>query len=162
MQQDTKKNIVVMGVGNVLLKDEGIGVRVIEALAERFEFPSNVELVDGGVLGLSLLGVVRDAGKLVVVDAIRLGDPPGTLHRLAGNDIPDRVYKKTSLHQVDLVEALTICRNLWEMPPTVILGVEPLDITPWGVELTEPVAARMEDLILKVLEETDRFGGTMA
>lgn len=131
---------------------------MIERLQERFCFPPNVELVDGGVLGLSLLGKVREAGRLIVVDAIRKGNPHGSLYRMSGEEIPNRIYNKTSLHQVDLVEALSICRVLWGLPPTVILGVEPQDISPWGIELTEVVSSRMEDLLQMVLEELRNLG----
>jgi hydrogenase maturation protease len=152
------KRIVVLGVGNILLKDEGVGVRVIQRLEERYHFSPSVELVDGGVLGLSLLGKVREAGRLIVVDAIRRGNPPGTLYSMSGEEIPNRIYTKTSLHQVDLVEALTICRVMWGLPPTVILGVEPQDIGPWGVELTPVVSARMEELVQMVLAELSSVG----
>jgi hydrogenase maturation protease len=153
-----KGPVLVLGLGNILLKDEGVGVRVIERINRKFRFPPNVEVVDGGVLGLNLLGRIRDARNLIVVDAVKRGRPPGTLYRVSGEDISPRLYPKISLHQVDLIEALTICRILWGLPPTVILGVEPQDISDWGVELTEVVAAKVDDLVQMVLLELSSLG----
>ena len=101
MDEKGGKPIVVLGVGNILLRDEGVGVRVIERMQERYVFPPYVELVDGGVMGLSLLAVVKDAEHLIIIDAVRKNEEPGTLYRFTGDEIPKRVCQKTSLHQVD-------------------------------------------------------------
>ena len=77
MTDKCQKKITVLGVGNILFADEGVGVRVIEALLDRYEFPENVSLVDGGVLGLNLLGTICDVDELIVIDAVKNGKPPG-------------------------------------------------------------------------------------
>lgn len=153
MDEKGPKPIVVLGIGNILLKDEGVGVRVVERMRERYVFPQNVELVDGGVLGLSLLPVIEDAEHLIIIDAVRKNQEPGTLYRFTGDDIPKRVYQKTSLHQVDLVEALTIAEVLLKRPETIVLGVEPLDTRPWGTELTPVIQAKVDELMKMALEE---------
>ncbi|MEE9565881.1 MAG: HyaD/HybD family hydrogenase maturation endopeptidase [Desulfobacteria bacterium] len=158
MDEKGSKPIVVLGVGNILLKDEGVGVRVIERLQERYEFPQQVELVDGGVLGLGLLAVIKDAEHLIIIDAIRKNQEPGTLYRFTGDDIPMRVYPKTSLHQVDLVEALTIAEILWQRPETIVLGIEPLDTNPWRTELTPVIQAKIDELMNMTLEELKSLG----
>jgi len=162
MGQGSKPHIMILGVGNILFRDEGLGVRVIERLQQLYEFPEHVSVVDGGVLGLNLLGTIAEADKLIVVDAIRNGGSPGTLYRLSGDEIPKRIFAKNSLHQVDLLEALTLCQALDKVPETVIIGVEPEDIETLSIELTETLKARIDDLVLKVLKELARFGITPA
>jgi hydrogenase maturation protease len=158
MDEKRPQAIVVLGVGNILLTDEGVGVRVIERLQQRYRFPPQVELVDGGVSGLGLLAVIKDAEHLIIVDAVRRNQAPGTLYRFSGEDIPKRVYQKTSLHQVDLVEALSVAEILWQRPETIVLGVEPLDTNPWRTELTPVIRAKVEGLMKMTLEELKSLG----
>jgi hydrogenase maturation protease len=152
-----QQHIMILGVGCILFSDEGFGVRVVEALEMQYEFPENVSLVDGGVLGLNLLGVISEADQLIVVDAVRAKGAPGSLYRLEGDAIPDRVRAKNSLHQVDLLEALTLCQALDKVPETVILGIEPEDIETLGIELTPTTQRKMDDAIQMVLAELDRL-----
>jgi len=154
------KEIMILGVGNLLFTDEGVGIRVAEALQDRYEFPQNVRVVDGGTLGLNLLGVISEADHLIVVDAVRQGGEPGSLYRLAGEEIPKRIRAKNSLHQVEFLEALTCCQALDKVPETVIVGVEPEDITTMSIELTATVGARVDDLVKAVLKELTNLGGS--
>ena len=128
-----EKQIIIMGVGNILFTDEGVGIRVLETLSKQYDFPPNVEMVDGRVLGMNLLGTISEADYLIVIDAVRNGGKPGTLYRLEGEEIPQRVLAKNSLHQVDLLEALTFCQALDKQPETLIIGVEPEDIKTVGL-----------------------------
>ena len=150
--------IMILGVGCILYSDEGFGVRVIEAIQERYEFPDNVLVVDGGVLGINLLGVISKPKHLIVVDAIRNKGKPGDLYRLAGEAIPERIRAKNSLHQVDFLEALTLCQALDNVPQTVIVGVEPEDIDTMSIELTPITQAKVDAVIEMVLAELDRLG----
>ena len=152
--------ILILGVGNILFSDEGMGVRVVEKLMENYEFPDNVSLEDGGVLGLNLLGVISNADYLIVVDAIRNGGVPGTLYRLEGEEIPKRILAKNSIHQVDLLETLTLCQALEKRPQTIIVGVEPEDIETLSLDLTAAVREKLDTLIEMVLGELDRLGST--
>ena len=154
------KRITILGVGNLLFTDEGVGIRVVEALQDRYEFPENVKVVDGGTLGMNLLGLISGVDYLIVVDAVRNGGEPGTFYRLAGEEIPKRIRAKNSLHQVDLLEALTCCQALDKVPETVILGVEPEDITTLGVELTPTIGGRVDSLVNAVLGELTSLGGS--
>jgi hydrogenase maturation protease len=156
----SSKQIMILGVGCILYSDEGFGVRVIEEIQQRYEFSDNVSVVDGGVLGVNLLGVISQPDHLIVVDAIRSSGNPGDLYRLEGEQIPERIRAKNSLHQVDLLEALTLCQALDKVPATVILGVEPEDIETLGVELTPTTKAKVDQVITLVLAELDRLGGS--
>jgi len=153
-------DIMVLGVGCILYSDEGFGVRVVEKMETRYKFSDNVLLVDGGVLGINLLGVISKPDHLIVVDAIRNKGEPGDLYRLAGDQIPQRIRAKNSLHQVDFLEALTLCQALDKVPETVIVGVEPEDIDTQSLELTPTIRTKIDPVIEMVLAELDRLGGS--
>ncbi|MFC1811592.1 HyaD/HybD family hydrogenase maturation endopeptidase [Thermodesulfobacteriota bacterium] len=152
------QNIVILGIGNILFCDEGFGVRVIENLIERYDFPENVSVVDGGVLGMNLLGVMSEADHLIVIDAVKNKGKPGSLHRLERKDLPERIRAKASLHEIDFLEALTMCQVLDKVPETVILGVEPEDIETLGIELTSTTRSKIDPMIGMILAELDRLG----
>ena len=151
-------NVMVLGIGCTLYSDEGFGVRVVEKMQREYQFPEDVLLVDGGVLGINLLGVISKPQHLIVVDAIRNKGNPGDLYRLAGDAIPERIRAKNSLHQVDFLEALTLCQALDHVPETVIVGVEPEDIDTMCLDLTPVIQGKVDDVIAMVLAELDRLG----
>jgi hydrogenase maturation protease len=150
-------HVMILGVGCILFRDEGFGVRVIEELQRRYTFPENVSVVDGGVLGINLMGVIAEADHLIVVDVIRNHGAPGDLYRLAGEQIPERIRAKNSLHQIDFLESLTLCQALDHVPETVIVGVEPEDIETLGIALTATTLGRMDAVIGMVLSELERL-----
>jgi hydrogenase maturation protease len=156
----SQTQITIMGVGNILYRDEGVGIRAVERIEQRYEFPDHIVPVDGGVLGVNLMGVISQADKLIVIDAVYNNGRPGDLHRLAGEQIPKRIVAKNSLHQVDLLEALTLCSAIDKNPETVIVGIEPQDIETLEVGLTPLIESRLDDLIEMSLEEVVRFGGS--
>jgi hydrogenase maturation protease len=155
-------NVMILGIGCTLYSDEGFGVRVVEKMEQEYDFPDDVLLVDGGVLGINLLGVISKPVHLIVVDAIKNKGQPGDLYRLDGDAIPERIRAKNSLHQVDFLEALTLCQALDHVPETVIIGIEPEDIETMCVDLTPATRARMDDVVDMVLAELDRLGKTFA
>lgn len=153
-------DIMILGIGSILYSDEGFGVRVVQKIEKCYEFPENVLVVDGGVLGINLLGVISKPGHLIVVDAIRNKGKPGDLYRLEGDAILRRIRAKNSLHQVDFLEALTLCQALDKYPQTVIVGVEPEDIETMSIDLTPAIQAKVEPVIDMVLAELRRLGVT--
>ena len=144
-------------MGNILLKDEGIGVRVVEYLDKHYSFADNVALVDGGVLGIRLMGLIGNTDVLIVVDAVCNRSAPGTLYRLADDQVPRRVLAKQSMHQLDLPEVLALCSAIDKNPQVVVVGVEPEDITTMEIELTPAIASRIPELAAMVLTELDRL-----
>jgi hydrogenase maturation protease len=152
--------IMILGIGNILFTDEGFGIRVIEKIQEIYQFEDNVDVIDGGVLGINLLGVISRPDHLIVVDVIRNQGKPGDLYRLEGDSIPERIRAKNSLHQIDFLEAMTLCQALDKVPETVILGVEPEDIETLSTELTLTVRSKVNPIIDKVLHEVKRLGGS--
>ncbi|MFH2061052.1 MAG: HyaD/HybD family hydrogenase maturation endopeptidase [Pseudomonadota bacterium] len=153
-------NITILGIGNIIYSDDGIGIRVVEKLERDYNFPDNVLVVDGGILGINLLGVIANAGRMIVVDTVLNHGRPGDLHRLEHDEIPNRILAKNSLHQVDLIEALTLCSALDHVPQTTIIGVEPKDLETLSESMTPEIESRLDDLVEAVLEELVRLGGS--
>ena len=151
------EKIMVLGIGSILFTDEGFGIRVIEELDRQFKFPDHVSVVDGGVLGVHLLGVMSEADHLIVIDAVKNKGNPGDLYRIEGKDLPERIRQKNSLHQIDFLESLTLCQALDKVPETVVLGMEPLDIETLSVDMTETGNSRVKPMIEQILLELDRL-----
>jgi hydrogenase maturation protease len=149
---------MILGIGSILFSDDGFGIQVVQRIEKEYAFPDNVLVVDGGVLGINLLGVISKPRHLIVVDALRNRGKPGDLYRLEGGAIPERIRAKNSLHQVDFLEALTLCQALDNIPKTVIIGVEPEDVQTLGLVLTPAVQAQLGPVIQMVLAELDRLG----
>jgi len=153
--------ILVLGLGNILLKDEGVGVHAVQQLQEQ-DLPGNVEVIDGGTSSLDILLLQEGPYKLVVIDAMRTGKKPGTIYKTRFKaDQMDGLTKifstkkhsTISLHQVGLIDALLVAQKTDCAPDEVtIIGIEPNEID-GGLELTEPVEQRMPEIINSVLEE---------
>ena len=144
--------ILVLGIGNILLRDEGVGVRVIEQMQE-LRLPDDVELVDGGTAGADLLDVLAERQKVIVIDAVQAEAEPGTVLRFTADDLvrPDGVG--ISLHEMGLAEALTMTKQLGCAPEEVLIfGIKPKDIT-CGLELSAEIAPSVPEVIRLVLEE---------
>ncbi|MGE5265195.1 MAG: HyaD/HybD family hydrogenase maturation endopeptidase [Acidobacteriota bacterium] len=149
---------LVLGLGNVLLQDEGVGVRVIEQLQAAYAFPNDVTVLDGGTLGLDLLHVLEESDRAVVVDAVKADKEPGALVRLRNAEIPAFLGPKVSPHQVGLQDLLGLAQLRGHFPGEVILlGVQAERLEP-GLDLSPAIAAQVEPLAAKVLEELARWG----
>ena len=155
---ETASELLVLGLGNVLLRDDGAGPAVIASLRERRLAPDGVRLLDGGTLGLSLLPYLEDARRVVLVDAVAADAPAGTLVRLHGADVGPAVATRLSPHQVGVADLLDGAR--WhdrEPERLVLLGVVPESIE-LGVGLSDPVRDALPQLINLVCEETKQCG----
>ena len=150
--------VVVLGLGNVLLTDDGVGVAAIEALERAFAMPDDVSVLDGGTLGLSLLGYLEGVRALILVDAVRAEGEPGTLVRFDGEDVLPAAAHRLSPHQVGVADLLDAARMIGSLPAEVVLlGVVPERIE-LGVELTPAVRAQVEALAESVAVELARMG----
>ncbi|MDR2187290.1 MAG: HyaD/HybD family hydrogenase maturation endopeptidase [Azonexus sp.] len=148
---------VVLGIGNILLSDEGVGVRVVEALAGD-DWPEDVQLIDGGTCGMELLEQLEDLDLLVVVDCVRGGRPPGTPVVLRDEAVPVFFRTKLSPHQVSLSDVLATLELTGRAPrQTVIIGIEPESLA-LGMELTPTVAARLPELLALTRGELEKHG----
>jgi len=151
-------DILVLGIGNVLLTDEGIGVRALNELERRYSFPENVELLDGGTAGIELLRHIRNRDYLIIIDAMKFNQEPGTVSRVEGNDVPAAFRTRISPHQLGLSDLLAAAMLTGELPENLVLfGVEPenLDI---GLDLTDTVEASVEKLTEAIIDELCSIG----
>ena len=121
------EKILILGVGNILFSDEGIGVRCLEWLREHTQIPQNVTLLDGGTLGVGLMDALLDCDRVYVLDAVLGGKEPGTVYRLTDDNLRKSLSFKDSLHQTDLVDTLIYCELLGHRPDGVVYGMEPQD-----------------------------------
>lgn len=144
---------VVLGIGNTILCDEGVGVRAAEALAAGGRLPPEVEVIDGGTAGMELLGPLTDVDLLLVLDAVKTGKPPGTMVVLSGDQVPVFFRSKLSPHQVSICDVLAGLEFAGSPPREIVLiGMEPesLDL---GLELSATVAARLPEMTARALAE---------
>ncbi len=153
---------LILGLGNILLQDEGVGVRVIERLQAAHTFPEDVLVLDGGTLGLDLLAYIEGTPHVVIVDAVKAGKEPGTLIRLVNDEIPAFLGPRVSPHQVGLQDLLGLAQLRGHFPGEVILwGVQAERLEP-GLELSPAVAAQVNSLAVRVVAELERWGITVA
>jgi len=160
-KKDRRRRVLVLGLGNALLKDEGFGVHVVQKLVQT-ELPDYVEVIDGGTSSLDILLCEQSIGKLIVVDVLKAGSEPGSVYRLKVEGDQRKKLEEIfshpergtiSLHQIGLMEALAAAQKLNNAPQEiVIIGVEPKEIG-WGLELTGVLRNKIEQIINLVLEE---------
>ena len=177
-----QSDITVLGIGNVVLRDEGFGVRVAEYLDKNYIFPENVQIVDGGVLGIEeyldknyifpenvqivdggVLGIelmqfVTDTQKLLIIDSINGGAEAGTTFRFANDEVLAHFQDKLSAHEVgiqDVLAALEVTGR--KIPEVVVIGAQPFDLSA-GVELSTGMAELLEPMAEQALKELAAWG----
>jgi hydrogenase maturation protease len=154
----TDSKTVVIGVGSPLMGDDGVGVAAVERLREEVGSVEGVAFLDGGTWGMQLLPAIEDADRLLVLDAIRDGGPPGVVLRREKDEIPRLLYQKVSPHQIDLREVFAVAELRGTFPAeAVALGVEP-DRVELRDGLSEAVQSALPDLLAAVVEQLRRWG----
>jgi len=149
---------LILGVGNLLLSDEGVGLRVLERLAATYDLSEEVQTLDGGTLGLDLLYYLEGVENLVIIDAVKIGKEPGALLRLEGDEVPTFLSVKMSPHQIGIPDMLLAAKLKDLYPRNVVLwGVQP-GVLDMGLDLSPPVAARVDELVEKVVDELQQWG----
>ena len=150
--------VTILGVGNVILRDEGFGVRVMEYLASHYDWPDNVQLVDGGTLGIELTQYVTGTEKLLVIDSINGHAEPGTRVRLHNDAVMEHFQDKLSAHEVgiqDVLALLTVTGH--KIPEVVVIGAQPYDLEA-GVELSEGMQKLLPEMADQALQELTGWG----
>lgn len=143
--------ILVLGIGNLLLGDEAVGVRIVEALEQRYRLPAHVEVLDGGTSGMELMEMMADRDHLIVADAVLTGAAPGSVAVLYDEDIPALFTRKVSPHQLGLSDVLMALRLTDEFPRRLTLvGVVPASLEP-GIGLSTVVSQAIEPALAQVL-----------
>lgn len=164
MNQKAHKRTLILGIGNVLLSDEGVGVKTLEYMQTHYYKPKDTEYLDGGTLSFTLSAVIESATHLIVFDAAQFHKPAGTVHCLEGSKMDEFLARGgRSVHEVGLIDLLNIARLVEQLPQhRALIGVQPSIIT-WGEELSEtvalavPQAARLANELLQTWNITERL-----
>ncbi len=149
------RKILILGVGNLLLKDDGFGVHLVNALKET-DFPENVTLLEAGTVSHQLIPMLHEIDHLIVIDVVDAGDTPGSLFRFSPDDMRFKAEPQVSLHQISLIDVLHMAELTGRKPKTVIIGVQPKDTTTWSLELSDELKAaipRVRDLVFEELQK---------
>ena len=153
-----KPRVLILGVGNILLSDEGFGVAAVERLMRDYTWPDNVRLLEGGTQGLFLMPDLMDCDELVVLDAVLGPGAPGTIYLLEGEDLRKSMSFRDSTHQTDLLDTLVSCELAGHRPRAVVIGVQPGDWQTLSPALTPELEARLPEFCAKVVAELARRG----
>lgn len=147
---------LILGVGNLLLSDDGIGVVAAQQLQALYAQHEDVQVVDGGTCGLDLLQYLEGTERLIVVDAAYLGQSPGAIRRLEGESVPAFLSQKISPHEINLPELLFSAKLVGIYPAQVVIfAVQPQTIET-GIQLSPPVAQALDELLRLVTAEISR------
>ena len=150
--RSTSAKTVVLGLGNILHRDDGAGPQAIRRLCADPRVPAGVSLLEGGTLGLELLPYIWDCARLIVIDAVDVGGSPGTLVRMSGEEL-NALPGNSNVHQLGVADLLVALRMLAErQPQVVLLGVQP-GSTDWSCELSSIVAASIDSLVEATIRE---------
>jgi hydrogenase maturation protease len=153
-----EQKILVLGVGNVLLQDEGFGVHVVKDMALG-NWPEQVEFIDGGTAGMEMIHLFEDVSKLIIVDSLDAKTEPGSIFRFKPGDIANMPRGiGASFHDIGLLEVLHVAKTLDCLPDTVIFGVQPKTVD-WGMELTAELIEAKAKVIELVAQEIACYGG---
>ena len=156
MEKGPRERILVLGVGNLLMGDDGVGIHAVGELLKR-ALPPGVDVVDGGTAGLDLLRVMEGYAKVLIIDAVDAGQEPGAILRFTPEDITTQVVDfAVSLHQTEVLKVLELATCLGQsLPPIVVYGVQLREMA-WGTELSPAVQDQLTPLVEAVLEEVSK------
>jgi len=151
-------DVVVLGLGNLLMQDEGVGIHALRVLLSDYRFEPEIEIVDGGTSGLDLLPFFRPESRMIMVDAMTFDQAPGTIGRVENEDILARLNTKTSVHHLGLSDLLAMAKLTDVMPEQIVLfGVQPEGLE-LEVELTDTVRESIPKLIEHVIGQLAEWG----
>lgn len=151
-------SVAVVGLGNLILSDEGVGVHVVRRLDESYSFPDDVVLIDGGTSAIDLLDQLVEAEHIIFIDAAQTGGPPGSVVALQGARLPVWFRERMSPHQIGLADLLATLSLMDHTPESVtLIGIEPQSME-LGTELTPQIDAAADEALVKVLEQLAALG----
>jgi hydrogenase maturation protease len=152
MQFMHNQHILILGIGNILLADEGVGIHIVRELQKR-SLPSCVEVIDGGTGGFELIEYVRGKEKVIIVDAVKMSLPAGTIVTFELDDLNTQTWEPLSVHQGGLTEFLRACMELYPRPELIVYGVVPQETSRMSMDLSDAVARQLPSIVSHVLNE---------
>ena len=151
-------NIAVFGIGNILLSDDGVGVHAVNKLVSEYQFPANVELIDGGTKGLDLLPLFENRDRVLIIDAANFKKEPGTIDIIEGEKIPSFLSSKLSVHQIGLPDMLFAAKLMDIMPDGMcLISIQPLS-RETSAEMSDLISGKMGELIGRVIDKLKEWG----
>jgi hydrogenase maturation protease len=149
---------IVLGLGNPLMGDDGVGLAALERLREGWDLPPDIELVDGGTWGMNLLPIIEDAGRVLLMDAIDVGAAPGTPITIERARLPRYLATKISPHQVDLRDVLALAELRGTLPAdTVAIGLQPA-VVELSNGLSDVLRVRLDDMVERAVGQLEAWG----
>jgi hydrogenase maturation protease len=145
------RNVLILGIGNILQSDEGLGVHVVNHITRNIKLPDGVEVIDGGTAGFDLLPLMVGREKIIIVDALRVDDEPGSIYRFKPEDAM-RSRASLSLHEVGITEVIDLLRLLGENPEVEIIGIVPEDISTLHMDISTPVRRSIPQAVIQIMD----------
>lgn len=153
--------IAIIGLGNILMQDEGVGVHAVRALEDSYDLPPELEVVDGGTSGLDLLPFIEDRDRVLFVDAVNFHREPGYIGVLKNQEVPAAFPLKGSLHHLGLVDVLAAAQLMEIAPREVcLIGIQPHTIA-LGLELSELMQEKMAALLGHITAQLEAWGAAL-
>jgi hydrogenase maturation protease len=157
LEEAKRPRIVIVGLGNLLLRDDGVGIHLVRALGKGDSGCTNVEIIDGGTSS-DIVSLVEGADKLIIIDTVKGGDKPGTVYRFGIDGVNAYSATRSSVHQLGIADNLRLLELLGRGPKsTVIIGIEP-ETVDWGLELSREVQNKMAEIASLVRREIEDVG----
>jgi hydrogenase maturation protease len=148
---DRVDRTVIIGIGNILQKDDGFGVHVIKEL-EKLELPKEIELVDGGTCTLALSGYFSDYPNVIIIDALKGNKEPGTMYKIKAEEIEKYTRENLSAHDVQILDVIKMVNMLGDYPDVMIYGIEPKEIK-LSMEMSEIMLERVPDMVKLITQD---------
>jgi hydrogenase maturation protease len=160
--ESTDKKIGILGIGNLIVGDEGFGVHAVRYLEENYEFPDNVEIRDGGTAGIYMSPFLEECDPIFVIDVVDIDAEPGSMHYYSSDDVKaGKLSTRMSPHQLGLLEVLEICKLRDAAPETMEFYCVVPKVLDTSTELSEVVAPRVREICEIVLQRLAKLGVTV-
>jgi hydrogenase maturation protease len=154
-EKNSPPKIVILGIGNLLLSDEGVGVHIANELL-KMNLPPDVSVIEGGTDGFRLLNIITEADRLIIIDAVKGDAPPGSIYRFDIGEVQNSPSGfKTSVHQIGILEVLDLSELIGKTPHTTVIGIEPKCLE-MGMDLSPEIKAKIPRIIELILDELNR------
>jgi len=158
--EKTIKDTIVIGVGNILFRDEGVGVYAANYLRNNYDFTPSLEIIDGATLGFRLMSYFQEYKRIYIIDTISIDDKPGSIYKVPADELLGLGTYRQTAHEVEIVEMLEICSLLDSMAEVVIFGIVPKDIESVEIDLSDELKSSFDNLVGEVMNELKSIGYT--
>jgi len=156
--QDSVAEITILGIGNLLMGDEGVGIHVLNTLKDSYTFSPDINFIDGGTIGIDLIPYFEECKKMIIIDAVDSQEEPGFVVTLKNEEIHYRFNTKLSLHHAGLSDVLSIIKlQEIEAPDMMLIGIQPEKVE-MGIELSDTVNSQMEQVKKIILDKLTEWG----